>query len=188
MVRSASEPDRMSPRAPHCCVHNRLVVSSSPTSPTTQSHVNSVSCGFWKNLRISATFARAGASFPVSAGDDGRSRGQKCRPVSGSRKSFRGRFYPADRDGFACRRDRFAFVAVAAATTDNVACRPLSKPAAPQIRAPVHTEKMLHARDNSGHLWVVFVLSEGRRLQIADLDITEGLPSAAPARASLSSS
>jgi hypothetical protein len=33
-----------------------------------------------------AGHARAGASFTVSADGVGRSRGQKCRPVSGSRK------------------------------------------------------------------------------------------------------
>jgi hypothetical protein len=43
MIQSASEPDRMSPRAPRCCVHNRLVVSSSPASPTTQSRATPVS-------------------------------------------------------------------------------------------------------------------------------------------------
>jgi hypothetical protein len=69
----------MSPRAPHCCVHNRLVVSSSPTSPTTQSCAIPVSCGLWKNLWISARFKPA---LPVSAAGEGRPTRQKCRPVS----------------------------------------------------------------------------------------------------------
>jgi hypothetical protein len=50
-----------------CCAHNRLVASSSPASPTTQSRANAVSCGLCKNPRFCVTFARVGAAFPVSA-------------------------------------------------------------------------------------------------------------------------
>jgi hypothetical protein len=66
----------------------------SPTSPTTPSCANPVTCGLWKSRRFSATFARAGASFPVSAAGEGGPTRQKCCPVSGSRKPFPGRFYP----------------------------------------------------------------------------------------------
>jgi hypothetical protein len=68
--------------------HNRLVVGLRPASPTTQSHANPVSCGLWKNLRISAPFARFEPALPVSAAGEGRPTRQKCRPVSGSRKLF----------------------------------------------------------------------------------------------------
>jgi hypothetical protein len=57
---------------------NQRVQGSSPCAPTTQSHVNPVSCILWKSRRFSATFAQAGAAFPVAAGGGSRSRGKNA--------------------------------------------------------------------------------------------------------------
>jgi hypothetical protein len=71
--------------------HNQLVLGSSPTSPTTQSHENPVSWSLWKNPRFAATFAQAGAESPVSAAADGRSQGQNA-----GRSLARANPFPAD--------------------------------------------------------------------------------------------
>ena len=70
---------------------------------TTQSHANPVSCGLWKNPRISAPFARPDRHFrsllPVTADRRGKNAARSLARAN----PFPADFIPTDRDAFACR-------------------------------------------------------------------------------------
>ena len=83
--------------------HNRLVAGSSPAGPTTHSRANRVSCGLLKNPLCSASLARAGTAFPVSAAGEDGLRGQNAARSLARANPFPTDFMPTDRDAFAYR-------------------------------------------------------------------------------------
>jgi hypothetical protein len=98
----------------------------SPTSPTTQSCANPVSCGLWKNPRISPGFPRHSRGpdrhfrslLPATADGRGKNAARSLARAS----PFPADFIPTDRDPFACRLRPVGIYGRRATCTHDLGC------------------------------------------------------------------